>query len=208
MNDGTQPKGASDQETDAELARRSVGGDERAFESLVRRKRERVFWIAYRIVGNEEDARDIAQSTFVRLWRVLPKYDPGQAFDTWLYRIVVNLAIDLYRTRGPARASVPLEDTEEPRTEAGLGGQALGDPLATLTGQELGRIFELLASRLGAKQRAVFVMSQIEGIGTDEIAAIMEITQSTVRNHLLQARRALQEGLRLFYPEYFKGRRS
>ena len=193
MDEGRQPKESPEKEPlemepDSELVRKAVQGDEGAFETLVRRKRERTFWIAYRIVGNEDDARDIAQSAFVRLWRVLPKYRPDQAFDTWLYRIVVNLAIDHYRTRGPARATVPLMEDDEPRVEASQRAQPLGDPLEALTGAELGRIFEMLASRLGEKQRAVFVMSQIEGIETEQIAAIMEISQSTVRNHLFQAR--------------------
>ncbi len=103
---------------DQELVRKAAGGDERAFEALVRRKRERVFWIANRIVGNEEDAREIAQSVFIRLWKVLPKYDPAQSFDTWLYRITVNLAIDQYRSRGPARTFAPFEEG---------GGAATGD---------------------------------------------------------------------------------
>ena len=66
------------------------------------------------------------------------------------------------------------------------------------------QIFEKLASRLGERQRAIFVLSQIEGMPTEEIARMMGISHSTVRNHLFQARRSLQEGLRLFYPEYYR----
>ena len=193
-----------EREGDPELVRLAAGGDERAFETLIQRKRERVFWIAYRIVGNEEDAREVAQATFVRLWKVLGKYKPDQSFDTWLYRITVNLAIDHYRSQGPARESVPLEEGEEPRPEASSRRPAAGDPLEALAGSELKQIFEKLASRLGERQRAIFVLSQIEGMPTEEIARMMGISHSTVRNHLFQARRSLQEGLRLFYPEYYR----
>src|SRR5437867_2712210 len=107
MGKERQPDESLENEADSDLALRAAAGDERAFEALVRRKRERVFWIAYRIVGDQDDAQEIAQATFVRLWRVLGKYRPDQSFDTWVYRITVNLAIDHYRLKGPARASVP-----------------------------------------------------------------------------------------------------
>ena len=202
------PSQASQQASDEDrsLAIQAAGGNEPAFEALIRRKRERVFWIAFRIVGNEEDAREIAQLTFIRLWKVLPKYRPEQSFDTWLYRITVNLAIDLYRARGPARESLSLSDEEESRKESASLRASSGDPVEALAGAELKAIFESLASRLGERQRAIFVLSQIEGMPTEDIAQIMGISHSTVRNHLFQARRTLQEGLRALYPEYFRGR--
>jgi len=193
-------------QSDSDLARLAGAGDEIAFEALIRRKRERVFWTAYQIVGDEEDAKEIAQATFIRLWKVLGKYKPDQSFDTWLYRITTNLAIDRYRLRGPARASVALPDDEEPPYEPSARPAATGDPLADLTGRELGRIFQTIAQRLGARQRAIFVMSQIEGLPTEEIARIMGISHSTVRNHLFQARRSLQEALHRLYPEYARKR--
>jgi DNA-directed RNA polymerase specialized sigma24 family protein len=110
-----------DGEGDRELVLKAASGDEQAFEALIRRKREKVFWIAYRIIGDEEDARDIAQQTFIRLWKVLDRFKQEQSFDTWLYRITVNLAIDHYRSRGPARENVPLPEggTRSPRRRRG-----------------------------------------------------------------------------------------
>ena len=186
MHDGPQQP---EREEDRELVRKAVQGDEDAFGALVRRKRERIFWIAYRIVGNEEDAREIAQTTFIRLWKAIGKYDPRQSFDTWLYRITVNLAIDHYRSRGPVKTFEPLEEGERMRLDAQAPGPIASDPLAALTGSEL---------------RAIFVLSQIEGMPTEEIARVMGISHSTVRNHLFQARRSLQEAIRLLYPEYYR----
>src|SRR5262249_46263679 len=141
-----------DREEDRELVRRAAEGDEAAFETLVRRKRERVYWIAFRIIGDQEQAREIAQATFIRLWRSLAKYDPAQNFDTWLYRVTVNLAIDRYRSRGPARAFLPLEGGPgEPGEETHADTRTEG-PFEALRGAELARIFESLASRLGEKQ--------------------------------------------------------
>src|SRR5437870_9539907 len=137
MGKDQQPPETQDSRSDAELARLAAAGDEGAFEALIRRKRERVYWTAYRIIGDEDEAREIAQATFIRLWKVLGKYRPDQSFDTWLYRITTNLAIDRYRLRGPARSSVALVDGEEPRYEASARPGAQGDPLAELTGREL-----------------------------------------------------------------------
>jgi len=193
---------------DSRLVIEAAKGDEGAFSELVRRKREKVFWIAYRIVGDQEDARDIAQAAFIRLWKALKRYKPEWSFDTWLYRITVNLAIDHYRSRGPARVTVPLPQAGEPEPPPPAGFPRPPGPLEELTRAELGAVFEELASRLGERQRAVFVLSQIEGMATEEIAEVMNISPSTVRNHLFQARRTLQESLKRLYPEYYRAARG
>lgn len=192
-----------EREEDRRLVQEAVLGSEKAFEALIRRKKERVFWTAYRIVGEEDAAREIAQATFIRLWKVLGKFQQDQNFDTWLYRITVNLAIDHYRSRGPSREMVPLKDDEDPAVESSFTPPP-SDPLKALEGAELKKIFETLAAKLGERQRAIFVLSQIEGMPTEQIAEVMGITHSTVRNHLFQARRSLQEAIRVQYPEYYR----
>src|SRR5262245_43012579 len=93
---------------EGELIRAAVEGEAGAFDELVIRKRERVVRIAYQVTGDLEEAKDVAQAVFLRLWRVLRRFDPGRRFDTWLYRITVNLAIDQLRTRGPRGILEPL----------------------------------------------------------------------------------------------------
>ena len=184
-----------DDEDLTDLIRAAAGGDRRAFEDLVVRKRERVVRAAYQITGDVEDARDVAQGVFLRLWRVLQRFDLTRRFDTWLYRITVNAAIDFVRERGPRGILQPLP---------GDAGERLHDPSpsadATLGVAELQRAFLRLAARLAPKQRAAFVLKEIEGLETAEVARVLGITESTVRNHLLQARRVLREGLRGDYP--------
>jgi RNA polymerase sigma factor (sigma-70 family) len=125
----------------------------------------------------------------------------------------VNLAIDSYRARGPgkgpARTGVDQEAGEGVIDSlASPGTPASPGPLEALETKELGAVFERIAARLGARQRAIFVMSQIEGTSTEEIARILGISHSTVRNHLFQARRTLQEQLRALFPEYAPPRRG
>jgi RNA polymerase sigma-70 factor, ECF subfamily len=192
-----------DDEDLTDLIRAAAGGDRRAFEDLVLRKRERVVRTAYQITGDLEDARDVAQGVFLRLWRVLQRFDLEKRFDTWLYRITVNAAIDFIRERGPKGFLQPMPDDAGER----LPDPARG-PAAELDLAELQRAFLRLAARLAPKQRATFVLKDIEGLETAEVARVLGVTESTVRNHLLQARRVLREGLLEEYPGLVGGRKA
>jgi len=203
-----------------ELIRRAAAGDLDAFEAIVARKGERVFWIAYHIVGDEELARDVAQEVFIRLHRVIRRFRAGGRFDAWLYRIATNLGIDAFRRERPHREAAALEEIGE-RAAPGEGtvlgpgtnpvpagsGRASESPAGdALRGREVRRIYLSLTALLTRKQRLAFVLREIEGLTTAEVAEIMKTRESTVRNHILQARRVLQEGLRRLYPEYCRPR--
>ena len=178
-------------------------GDQRSFEQLVALKRDKAIRVALNIVGDEDDAKDVAQQAFIKLWGAIRGYDETMRFDPWFFRIVVNLAIDQYRRtqrRKPTLAgSAALESVES--AEAGVSAPGADVPLMR---HELRGIFNRLAAGLGPVQRAVFTLKEIEGAETEEIASILGIRESTVRNHLMQARRILKEGLRRWYPEYAK----
>ena len=192
-----------DDEDLTDLIRAAAGGDRRAFEDLVLLKRERVVRTAFQITGELEDAKDVAQTVFLRLWRVLQRFDLARRFDTWLYRITVNAAIDLVRERGPKGFLQALPDD---------AGERMADPSRGADERvdlaQLQRAFLRLAARLAPKQRATFVLKEIEGLDTAEVARVLGVTESTVRNHLLQARRVLREGLTADYPGLTGGRRS
>ena len=177
-----------------ELIRAAADGDVESVNELVRRKREQVVRIAYQITGDWEDAVDVSQGVFVRLWKGLRRYDPARRFDTWLYRITVNAAIDLVRRRGPRGSHLPLS---EAASEPGADSHAETE----LDLAQLRRAFAALSEQLAPKQRIAFVLREIEGLDTTEVARIMKVAESTVRNHILQARRALRVGLERHYPE-------
>ncbi len=199
-----------------DLIRRSARGDLDAFEILVESRQERVFWIAYHIVGDRELARDVAQEVFIRLFRVIRRFREGGRFDAWLHRIATNLAIDSLRRERPHRAATALEEIGEravPEEGAATGTEA--DPSEapsrasrespagdSLRRREVRRIFLSLSTHLTRRQRVAFVLREIEGLTTREVAEIMKARESTVRNHILQARRILQEELRRRYPEF------
>jgi len=178
---------------EGELIRAAADGDVESVNELVRRKREQVVRTAYQVTGDWEDAVDVSQAVFVRLWKGLGRYDPSRRFDTWLYRITVNAAIDLVRRRGPLESQLPLpEGASEPTTESRAE--------TALDLAELRRAFAALSAQLAPKQRIAFVLREIEGLDTTEVARIMEVAESTVRNHILQARRVLRQGLEREYP--------
>ena len=177
-----------------ELIRAAAAGGRAAFDELVRLKRERVVRVAYQITGDWEDALDVSQGVFLKLWHGLGRFDPRRRFDTWLYRITVNTAIDHYRSSGPRGMiqSLPEEPSDLAAVESTVEREL-----------DLGRLqkaFLHLAGRLAVKQRTAFVLREIEGLETAEVARIMGVAESTVRNHLLQARKVLRSGLVREYP--------
>ncbi|TDI45323.1 MAG: RNA polymerase sigma factor [Acidobacteria bacterium] len=178
-----------------QLIRDASAGERAAFDELVRLKRERVVRTAYQVTGDLDDALDVAQSVFMKLWQGLDSYDSSRRFDTWLYRVTVNAAIDFIRGHGPKGTIQPLpDDPTDLVMESGPGMEARLD-LVTLQ-----QAFSRLAGALAPKQRAAFVLREIEGLDTAEVARVMGVAESTVRNHLFQARKTLKAGLERDYP--------
>ncbi len=171
------------------------GGDAEAFEQLVRRKTPKVYALCYRIIGNAEDAKDIAQLVFIKLWENLGKYDSAYAFDTWLYRMVTNVAIDFIRNRqsreNAVNSTLRLVRTS---TDAEQG--------VVMQRKEIETVFNEVSSVLSPKQKTIFVMREMEDLPSAEIAKILGCRESTVRNHLFNARKLMQAQLRQRYPEY------
>lgn len=176
-------------------------GDTDAFADLVRRRSPGVLAFLRRMLGDAEDARDVAQLTFVRVWENLDRYDPSFAFSTWLFRIAGNLAIDALRSRR-TRARTEAENF---RLVRGGRTQADSEGPAALAREEVRRIFEACAGVLSEKQRLVFVLREFEEKESREIAEILDCRESTVRNHLFQARRLLREEMVNRFPEFVRG---
>lgn len=179
------------------LIERSRRKDTRAFEQLVALKRAKAVRVAWNIVGDLDDAREVAQLAFIKLWSVIDRFDVEAPFDPWFSRIVVNLAIDHCRKR------LRIARKEE-GAPGRLPSQVMPGADAELMRAELRRILDELSSELGPIQRAVFTLKEIEGESTETIATILDIKASTVRNHLMQARRTIRDGLESRYPEYFR----
>lgn len=193
---------AGERSLERALARRAAGGDPDAFAELVARRTPGVLAFLRRLLGDAEDARDVAQLTFVRVWENLDRYDPAWAFSTWLFRIAGNLAIDALRARGTRQRT----EAESFRLVKGARTSAEPDGPALLAEGEVRRVFESCAGVLSEKQRLVFVLREFEDKESREIAQILGCRESTVRNHLFQARRLLRDEIRKRFPEFVAGR--
>jgi len=180
---------------DRQLVETIRGGNAEAFEELVRRKTSKVYALCYRIIGNAEDAKDVAQLVFIKLWENLARYDPQYAFDTWLYRMVTNVGIDFIRSRqsrdNAVNSNLRLVKTSFDEEQT-----------VTMQRKEIESVFNDISSVLSPKQKTIFVMREMEDLASPEIAKILGCRESTVRNHLFNARKLLQQQLHKRYPEY------
>jgi RNA polymerase sigma-70 factor (ECF subfamily) len=180
-------------------------GDDDAFSEIVKRKKRTVFWTAYGILGEQEEARDITQKVFIKVWRNLRRYNPEYPFDTWLKRIAVNECIDTLRKRKQMQVE-PIHERSNFEARGTIAFSTASVQERALLRDEIEKIFKVLSERLSPKQRAVFNLKELEDLSTAEIARVMNTSESTVRNHLFQARKTLRKSLRTLYPEYFPGK--
>jgi len=180
---------------DRQLVQTIREGDTEAFELLVRRKTTKVYALCYRIIANAEDAKDISQLVFLKLWENLEKYDPQYAFDTWLYRMVTNVAIDFMRNK-QSRENAVNSNLRLVKTSAEA------EQGVVVQRKEVENVFNDVSSVLSPKQKTIFIMNQMEDLPSAEIAKILGCRESTVRNHLFNARKLMQQQLHKRYPEY------
>src|ERR1700682_570810 len=179
-----------------ELALAARTGDMVSFEARVSRKPAAVVSVARRIVSDSEDARDVAQLVFLRVWEQLDRYDEKYSFNTWIYRIATNLAIDFLRSsRSRQRAHGAILHVVRRREEA-TGGETS----RAAEDADVARIFRQASERLSGKQKAAFVLREMEDKDTNEIAEILGCGESTVRNHLFNARRILRREIEKICP--------
>ncbi|MCG8460799.1 MAG: RNA polymerase sigma factor [Holophagales bacterium] len=184
--------------TDRELLLALEADDESALDELIERKMGPLLKTVQRILGDAEESRDIVQVTFFRLWEHRKRYDAKWSPNTWIYRIATNLAIDQLRSRqSRQRAAEPvrlhIQSVHEGRYRRDRARLQEGEVMA---------IFHELSADLTEKQRLIFVLREVEGLPSKDVAEIAGCRESTVRNHLFNARKILRKSLTERYPEY------
>jgi RNA polymerase sigma-70 factor (ECF subfamily) len=158
------------------------------WEEVVREHSARVYRLAYRLSGNQQDAEDLTQETFVRVFRSLAEYTPG-TFEGWLHRITTNLFLDLARRRQRIRFDALPEDTER------LAGRERS-PEQVYADLHLDPDVQSALDALPPDFRAAVVLCDIEGLSYEEIAATLGIKLGTVRSRIHRGRLQLREALR------------
>ena len=172
-----------------ELARAAAGGDEAAFEELVRLHEKKVYNMAFRMCGNPEDAADAAQEAFLAAWRGLPGFRGEAGFSTWLYRLTSNAAIDRLRRTRRQRAEASLDD-EALRLDAVDGAPS---PQARAEGEELREAVLSGLAQLSDDHRQALTLRELQELSYEEIAAVLEVDLGTVKSRISRARGALRK---------------
>lgn len=180
---------------EARLARRALKGDQQAFAEIVALYQDKLYHMAFRMLGSRQEAEDVTQEAFLRVYRNLDRYDESMKFSTWIYRIATNLCIDRLRKR---RAIYSL-DAESSEHE-GLDGYALipGDnrtPESEMLITETQRIVREAIDTLPAKYKSVMVLRYLHDLSLQEIGEVLDMPVTTVKTRVHRGREFLRKKL-------------
>lgn len=185
---------------DKELAMLLKGGNDGAFDEIVRRFQGRVYAAAYRVTGNREDALDVAQDALIKVYKKIDLWQPTGGFLSWVLRIATNQAFDHLR-RKKRRHQEQLEENVLNESEGAPVEPAAFDTGAEVRAREIeDRIRDTLVA-LSPMQRKVFVMRHFEGFPLADIAEELQCTVGSVKVHLFRAVKKVREGLRELRPD-------
>jgi RNA polymerase sigma-70 factor (ECF subfamily) len=177
-------------EVSAVLAR-ARQGDSEAFRTLVERHSRRAFQLAFRITGNEQDAEDVVQESFIRAYRQLSRFEARAHFATWLHRIVANCSVDLIRSRRARYEHASTDDldaADQPHTET-------PNPERLATSAQIQRTVASAMAELSPLERAAFTLRHYEGRSISEISKTLGLGTSAAKHSVFRAVRKLRAAL-------------
>jgi RNA polymerase sigma-70 factor (ECF subfamily) len=175
-----------DEELPREVLERAARGDTAAFERIVQRFERPVYSLVYRLTGDREGARDLAQEVFLKAWKNLARYDPERPFAPWFLKLAANLAINA-REAAKLRKTVPLEEQSAPP----LGTQAASE-------EELRAAVRKTIAELDPRFAACVTLFYLDGLSVKEISQRLGMPEGTVKIRLHRARDVLREKLSRF----------
>ncbi|MFZ0745256.1 MAG: RNA polymerase sigma factor [Terracidiphilus sp.] len=174
-----------------------LGGDKDAYGALVLRHSARLFRVAFRITGNESDAEDVVQETFLRGYRKLDGFDSRSEFGTWIYRIAVHCALDRLDGRRRDEAHRVAEETDPDQEILQLADGAAGPDRLLLSG-EIGARQQMAMRGLTPTERTAFILRHMDHCTTDEIAVALGIAPNAAKNAVFRAVQKLRRRLAQF----------
>ena len=195
------PKREAASEEDRLLVEQAQAGDREAFEQLVHRHDRDILRLAFHMLGNREEAREVFQDTFLKAYRSLGRFRSDSSFYTWIYRIATNVALDRLRKRQSLREEISYEaDTEahpdRPALKDTLEEKSYySNPERRLYGREIGERIQEAVGTLSEKERLVFELRHYQGLRLRMIGEIMGSTEETAKNYLFRATQKLRSYL-------------
>lgn len=171
-----------------QFIKRAKIGDSKSFGQLVTKYQKRAFNLAFRIVCDEDDAQDVVQESFIKIWKNMKMYNQNIKFSTWMHTIVTNTAIDLQRSN--SKKSLIDIDNVEINVR-----QLVDNPEDEMDNKELGSLIKLASNELTPKQRIVFVLRDLQGLKSEEVSEILKLSANSIKSNLYHARKAIKEKL-------------
>jgi RNA polymerase sigma-70 factor (ECF subfamily) len=175
--------------TDLAVVTKARLGDADAFRALVERHSRPLFRLAFRMTGNQHDAEDVVQESFLRAWRQLGKFDERASFGTWLYRIATNCSLDVMRSRKRRSADAQVEDP--------VLSLPSGDPTpdrVAMSGEVRERVAEAM-NELSASERTAFVLRHFEGMRMEDISRVLGCQPGAAKHSVFRAVQKLRRAL-------------
>jgi RNA polymerase sigma-70 factor (ECF subfamily) len=182
---------------DEKLVTLAQKGDQRAFEELVDRYKQKAFRIAFDFARDREEAKDLSQDAFLKAYMNIKKFDGRSAFYTWFYRILVNVCLD-YRRRKQRAPTESYDEKVESGAELNQDPNAVPLPDQLVTAGQVSRKIGAALEALPPRQRTAFILRNHEGLSIREIAQMMQTAEGTVKVHLHRAVTALRQSLAEF----------
>lgn len=181
-------------ESDHSIVRAVLDGDKDAYGALVRAHSATVFRVAFRIVGNEAEAEEIVQETFLRGYQQLKSFQQRSAFGTWIYRIAVNCALNRFNQPG-IEAEYRHGEESDPEQKTVQVATPHADPERALLGREISAAQEVAMQRLTAIEKSAFVLRHLEDRSTTEIAHVLGIAPNAAKQAVFRAVQKLRREL-------------
>ena len=192
------------EDADEALVARCQNGDGESFATLVSRYERPVFNLAFRMLGNVEDARDVAQAAFLKALENLHRFDPRYRFFSWLYRIAMNEALMRIRKNKHRPRSLEVVDEDGERREIDVEDWS-PRPVERLLTKELGGKLDRAIARLPEDYRGAFLLRDVEGLSNEQIAKAMKLSVPAVKSRIHRARVFLRNELATYFA---RGRRD
>jgi len=174
-----------------EVIRKAIEGNTEAFRVIVNHYQGFAYSVSYRFLGNAEDSEDAVQEAFIRLWKNLHTYKSEVKLTTWLYRIIANLCLDFLKSAYGKQRKNQVE------VEHAL--QYAADTDESLRTSELSEFIQRVANELTPKQKAVFILRDLEDLPVEEVCSILSMSSGNVKSNLYYARQRVSEKLKVYY---------
>ena len=178
------------------LIKQSISGDVESFEQLIRQYQRMAYNVAYRMMGNEEDAKDMTQEALVKVFKKLKSFRMDASFSTWLYRIVMNTCKDEMRKKKMSTISIDQSiETEDSQVYFELEEKGLG-PEEKLLQKETQNLVHSALQEIPEDNRMVLILRDIKNLTYDEISEVLDIPKGTVKSRINRGRLALKDVLK------------